>query len=74
MSDDVSHIMLEHLKALRKDTSDIKADMQGLKIRMSSIEGVLGHMQTQIASQSIRTGLFDERLIRIERRLDLVEA
>jgi len=74
MTNDVSNLMLEQLKAIRGKIDGMALDVMDIKTRMSAVEGQLGHMSTQLAAQSVRMDRFDERLNRIERRLELVEA
>ena len=74
MTDDVAHIMLEHLKALRGGQTEIRLELMDIKSRLSSLEIHSGEMQMQYAAQSVRLDRLDERLGRIERRLELVDA
>ncbi len=74
MTDEVSNLVLEHLRAIRGKMDLMALDVMDIKTRMSAVEGQLGHMSTQLAAQSMRMDRFDERLNRIERRLELVEA
>jgi predicted nucleic acid-binding Zn-ribbon protein len=67
MSDERADLILEHLRAIRSDISDLKTSMVEVKER-------LGFLEAQYASISRRVDRIDGRLERIERRLDLVEA
>jgi predicted nucleic acid-binding Zn-ribbon protein len=67
MSDERADLILEHLRAIRSDISDLKISMVEVKER-------LGFLEAQYASISRRVDRIDGRLERIERRLDLVEA
>ena len=67
-------LLLEVLKRIQGDVSDIKQEMRDLKVRVGIVEG---HMQSMIAAQHLtneRLDRMDDRIGRIERRLDLVEA
>ncbi len=67
MSDERADLILEHLRAIRSDISDLKTSMVEVKER-------LGFLEAQYASISRRVDRIDSQLDRIERRLDLVEA
>ena len=74
VSDNVDFsLLLETMKAMRSelsqvrvDVSDIKIDMRGLKAHMA------GYLQSEIAQDSQIASL-QARMDRIERRLDLVD-
>ena len=74
MTDDVAHLMLEHLKHIRGKVDVLALDVMDLKSRMTGMEVQMGQVQVALAGQSQRIDRMDERLFRIERRLDLVEA
>jgi len=67
MADDPSEIMIPMLRSIRDDLSQVRHDIGDLKFRISKIE------ETQV-HHTQRFDRFDERLARIENRLDLVEA
>ena len=68
------NIVLEHLRRIRASQDRVEAVMGDLKLRMSAVEQHLGQVQLQIAGLNTRMDHFDERLSRIERRLELVDA
>lgn len=74
MTDDVAHLMLEHLKHIRSTTDAMALDIVDLKSRVTGVEIQMGQLATQYAGQNARLDRVEERLARIERRLDLVEA
>ncbi len=59
-------LILEHLRAIRASVDRLVDDMQEVK-------GRLGILEQQYASISTRLDRMDERITRIEKRLDLVE-
>ena len=61
------NLILEHLRAIRGTVVRLADDMQVVKQRL----GILEH---QYATISTRLDRIDERVLRIEKRLDLVEA
>ena len=74
MSEQTEHLILEMLRRIRSMTERIEADVGDLKLRMSAVENHIGQMQVQIAGTNSRMDRIEERLGRIERRLELVEA
>jgi predicted nucleic acid-binding Zn-ribbon protein len=59
-------LILEHLRAIRASVDRLVDDMQEVK-------GRLGILEQQYASISTRLDRIDERVTRIEKRLELVE-
>jgi len=64
---ETENIVLEHLRAIRATVDRISDDMQEVKSRL----GILEH---QYASLSTRLDRIDERVLRIEKRIGLIEA
>lgn len=67
MSDDIVYYTLEYLKAIRSSQVRVENDIKDLKFRVGQIEHALAH-------RSSRFNRIEDRLGRIEKRLDLVEA
>ena len=72
-------LVLELLRAIRGDIHEIKADLRDLKHRMSSRElGVAGICRDiaalfkQHVLSSLRTDTIEERIQRVERRLEII--
>jgi hypothetical protein len=59
---------------VRRTLDLVAADVSDLKLRMSAVEHHTAQVQVQMAGLNRRMDRFDERLGRIERRLELVEA
>lgn len=74
MTDETANLVLEQLRLIRKSVGNIEADVQDLKIRMTAVEEHVGQVQVQLAGLNRRMDRFDERLTRIERRLELIAA
>lgn len=83
MSDNVNHIILEHLKALRNDVSIHRAETrEGFRVvnaRLTALEGTVGVFRQDMANLAmsghegnIRMDNFDTRLGRIETQIGLV--
>ena len=66
MTDDVSNLILEHLRHLRAGQDALRADMLEVKER-------LGQLEAGYASLSRRIDRMDGRLVRIETRLGLID-
>ena len=73
MTADVENLVLEHLRHLRRTLDFVSADVSDLKLRASAMEHHLGQIQVQMAGLKSRMDRSDERLGRVERRLELVE-
>ena len=61
------NVVLEHLRAIRGTVERLSEDMQEVKTR-------LGILENQYASISSGLDRLDARVLRIEKRLDLVDA
>jgi archaellum component FlaC len=66
MSPATESLILEHLRAIRTTLDRLSEDMQEVK-------GRLGILETQYASISNRLDRIDDRVHRIELRLELVD-
>jgi chromosome segregation ATPase len=78
MTDEVQNLVLEHLKAIRLDIGTIKSDIRELtnrvgriEISMTSLRRDIGHYDEATAESSVRLDRINERLERVERRLEL---
>lgn len=67
-------LVLEHLRRIRASQERMELDMADLKTRVSLLESHQGQVLTLLGGLGQRLDRFDERVARIERRLDLVEA
>jgi archaellum component FlaC len=74
MTDNVENLILGHLKHIRNKVDVISLELQDLKSRASATEEMLGQVLVLIGGQGKRMDRFDERLARIEKRLDLEHA
>lgn len=74
MNNNVENIILEHLKAIRSAVDITANDIQDLKFRAGNLEATAAQHGVLLASISTRIDKIDERVTRIEKRLDLVEA
>ena len=71
MNDNVEHIILEHLRALRNEVTDVKVEMGLMRGEMIAMKQ---HTAGLLASESTRdyeTAAVKVRLDRIERRLNI---
>ncbi len=74
MTEETENLVLELLRKVRTSQERTELDLSDLKARMSAVEHLLGQHQMQFAALNTRIDRVDERLGRIERRLDLVDA
>ncbi len=73
MTEETENLVLEMLRRIRGSMERMELDLMDIKSRMTSVEIVVGQMSGQLASQSLRLDRMEERIGRIERRLDLVD-
>ena len=74
MDDGPTNLVLEHLRPIRRSVERTELEMTELKTRVSAMEETQGQLLVFLGVISKRLDRHDERLSRIERRLDLVEA
>jgi len=65
-------MVLEHLRMIRGDLGEIKANVRELQTRMGGVETGLADLHRLIAEQSVRIDCLAGRVERIETRLELV--
>ena len=68
------NIVLEHLRAIRSDLSEIKEDIRDVKHRLTSVEMAVSQVHGDFAGQSLRIDRIQDRLHRIETRINLSDA
>jgi hypothetical protein len=71
MTENVESLVLEHLKHIRGKVDLMTLDVVDLKSRASATEEMLGQVISLVGGLGKRMDRFDERLSRIEKRLDL---
>ena len=74
MTEDTENMVLEMLRRIRASQERTELDIADVKSRVSALEQVQGQVLVLLGSMNQRMDRFDERLGRIERRLELVEA
>lgn len=67
----IDHLILGHLKAIRGDVGAIKSDVHDIKTRLLGVESHQAAFYTDIIGQRSKLQEMDERLQHIENRLDL---
>jgi septation ring formation regulator EzrA len=80
MVDNPENPVLAQLRAIRADLADVQGTLGEMKGRLANLEGGqasiiqnLGHLAAADAEQQVAADRMTERLVRIERRLDLRE-
>jgi hypothetical protein len=71
MHDSTENLVLEILRRIQADVAILREDMRDVKTRLSSIEARLAHSGADYATQSLRIDRLEDRLERIEHRLDI---
>ncbi len=71
MNDDVGNLILERLRRMDDRLSNIEGDMHDMKLRMTVVEEHVGNLVLSISGLNARMDRFDERLARVERRMEL---
>ena len=71
MTGNVENLILERLRRIDDRLSNIEGDMKDIKLRMTIVEEHIGNFLLSISGLGSRIDRSDERLQRIERRLDL---
>jgi hypothetical protein len=74
MNQETENIVLEMLRRIRASQERTELDIGEVKSRLSALKPVQGQVLTLLGTMNQRMDRFDERLGRIERRLDLVES
>ena len=80
MVDSPENLVVAQLRAIRADLADVQGTLGEMKGRLANLEGGqasiiqhLGHLAAADAQQQVAVDRITERLVRIERRLDLRE-
>ena len=74
MREETAKLVIEMLREIYASAGRIEFDLSDLNIRLSAVENILGQHQLMLAAINCRMVRTDERLGRVERRLDLVDA
>jgi hypothetical protein len=74
MAEETDNLVLEMLRRIRASQERTELDIADLKGRVSALEQVTGQVLVLLGTMAQRMDRFDERLARIERRLDLIDA
>jgi hypothetical protein len=74
MTEETENLVLELLRRVRASQDKTELDISELRSRISAIEKVQGQALVMLGTVNERMDRFDERLGRIERRLELVDA
>ena len=81
MADSPDNLVLTQLRAIRADISDVQGSLGEIKRRLANLEGGqasiiqhLGNLAAADAQQQLAIDGLSDRMIRIERRLELRDA
>ena len=80
MTNETENLVVEILRRLQGDMAELKSGQQDMRHRLSLIETRLAGMERNLADQyagyagqSVRIDRLDERLGRLERRLEITD-
>ena len=80
MDNNIANLVFEHLKAIRADVQDLKADNRDIKMRLSAVGHSLasvvlglGEGYSSNARQQAAIDRMNQRILRIEKRLELAD-
>ncbi len=73
MTEDTENMVLEMLRRIPVSQERTELDIIDIKGRISSMELIQGQVLSQIGSIGVRLDRLEERVSRIERRLELVD-
>ena len=71
MTDEIGNLILERLRRMDDRLVNIEGDMHDIKLRMTVVEEHIGTLVLGVSGLNARMDRFDERLTRVERRMDL---
>ncbi len=71
MTEETENVVLEILKRIQTDMSDMRDDISELKMRATALDEHMGGLIIQVSGNNNRLDRMDERLKRVERRLEL---
>jgi hypothetical protein len=74
MVEKVENLILERLRRIDDRLATIEGDMSDVKTRITALDEQMHGVMTSIVGLNSRMDRFDERLGRVERRLDLKDA
>ncbi len=73
MTEETENVVLEILKRIQIDMSDMRDDISELKMRATALDEHMGGLIIQVSGNNNRLDRMDERLKRVERRLELTD-
>ena len=73
MADEAPNLVLEHLRAIRTEMTEIRQEQREQRIRLSGIERGIVNLLSEVTEMGLRLDRMHDRIDRIERRLDLGE-
>ena len=73
MTAETENILLEVLKRIQAEMADMRDDISELKTRATALDEHMGGLIIQVSGNNTRLDRIDERIKRIERRLEISE-
>jgi predicted nucleic acid-binding Zn-ribbon protein len=72
MTEQTENLVLELLRAMRLDLAQMKDDIRDIKLRLTALESHVANLLSNVLRQNARIDVLDERMGRIERRLESI--
>lgn len=73
MTENIENLILEQLRAIRGDIARVERKVDDLVLRVNSLEQKVGQLHVDLVNIHGRLDHHEQRLARIERRLELRE-
>ena len=74
MTEPTNSLLLEHLKRIQADLSEVKRDVRGVKSEIVSLRTIMGEFLKADARREGSIASLEVRVERIERRLDIQDS
>ena len=74
MIESTDSLVLGHLRHIRRGVDELRLDVADLKTRVTAVEITMGQIMSLLAAQSGRLDRIEDRLGRVERRLELTDS
>jgi predicted nucleic acid-binding Zn-ribbon protein len=74
MTADIENLVLEHLRAIRAELTDLKREVAGNSVHLATLGQQVGALTTAFYTGKSEIEELKRRMDRVERRLDLSDA
>lgn len=70
---EVENLVMEHLRAIRKDIAELKDGQASVRLEISALGQQVAGLTTAVYAGHDRFAVLEQRIERIERRLELTD-